>query len=188
MRSHSCRPWQGRSISALKLGAGAGVCAETRIGAATAAASVVETNTRSVTLGASFHCCSFFQHPSAVGHPLRGRVQKRKTQMVSSKAKMVSIVFRAELVARSAKTRPRPSGPEDQRAGSREPLRRAPSKFYVGLRGENSRRGQGFLTELPRSPPPPRRLLLVPPAQCALDQRPPQGGSRGQGETAAVLQ
>jgi hypothetical protein len=63
--------------------------------------------------------------------------------MVSSKAKMVSIVFRAELIARSAKTRPRPSGPEAQRAGSREPLRRAPSKFYEGLHWENSRRGPG---------------------------------------------
>jgi hypothetical protein len=63
---------------------------------------------------------------------------------------MVSIVSRAELIARSAKTRPRLSGPEAQRAGSREPLRRAPSKFYAGLRGENSRPGP----EVPHGTPP----------------------------------
>jgi hypothetical protein len=54
----------------------------------------------SVALGASFHCLFLLGRPSPIGHLLRSSVQSRSRNMVSSEAKTVSIVFRAELSAR----------------------------------------------------------------------------------------
>ena len=89
-----------------------------------------------MTLGASFHSryllvpivrAPLCRHRSPIGHPLRSSVQSRSRNMVSSKSKTVSIVFRAELTAGAScvsfKTRTPPErviwrAPE---AGSREP-------------------------------------------------------------------
>ena len=73
-------------------------------------------------IGRIFSLLFLLSHPSPLGQPLRGRGSRN---MVSSKAKTVSIVFRAELTDGGracgmsfAKTR---TPPEGVRAGSREP-------------------------------------------------------------------
>jgi hypothetical protein len=48
-------------------------------------------------IGRTFSLLFLLSHPLPIGHQLRGRVQNGTRNMVSSKAKMVSFVFRGEL-------------------------------------------------------------------------------------------
>jgi hypothetical protein len=68
---------------------------------------------------------------------------------------------------------PAPSGPEAQRAGSREPLRRAPSRFYVGLRRENSRLGARVPHGTPALSSTISAASAIAATQCAPAQDPP---------------